>query len=61
MFGLGLGEWLVILFVALILFGPKMFGKLFGQMGGSVRHMGEEFKKGYQDGVRESESKDTQA
>ena len=60
MFGLGLGEWLVILFVALILFGPKMFGKFFGKIGGSARNMGEEFKKGYQDGVKEAENKEAQ-
>lgn len=45
MFGLGLGEWLVILFVASLVFGPKFIVKTFRSLWGSLTGFGTAFKE----------------
>ena len=50
MFGLGLGEWTLILGAAVLLFGPKYIGQLGKKMLNSLRSVGQEFKEGYQEG-----------
>ncbi|MGM9997828.1 MAG: twin-arginine translocase TatA/TatE family subunit [Candidatus Bruticola sp.] len=50
MFGLGLGEWLVILAAAALLFGPKYIGGLGRKIISSLHSIGHEFKEGYDEG-----------
>lgn len=56
MFGLGLGEWLIILAAALLLFGPKFFGSLFRRLGQNAKSIGDEFKSGYDEGDKNAGS-----
>ena len=44
MFGLGLGEWTLILGAAVLLFGPKYIGNLGKKLLSNVRSVGQEFK-----------------
>lgn len=50
MFGLGLGECLIILIAAVLLFGSKAIGRLGRSLIDSVRSVGDEFKEGYDKG-----------
>lgn len=50
MFGLGLGEWALILGAAILLFGPKYIGSLGKKLLNNVRSVGQEFKEGYEEG-----------
>ena len=50
MFGLGLGEWALILGAAVLLFGPKYIGGLGKKLLNNVRSIGQEFKEGYEEG-----------
>lgn len=50
MFGLGLGEWALILGAAVLLFGPKYIGNLGKKLLNNVRSVGQEFKEGYEEG-----------
>ncbi|MBQ7502785.1 twin-arginine translocase TatA/TatE family subunit [bacterium] len=56
MFGLGLGEWLIILAAALLLFGPKFFAGLFRKIGQNAKSIGDEFKNGYDEGDKKGDS-----
>ena len=51
MFGLGLGEWLVIILAVVLLFGPKYIGKLGRSLLDSLRGLGKDFHDGYEDGA----------
>ncbi|MGM9992833.1 MAG: twin-arginine translocase TatA/TatE family subunit [Candidatus Bruticola sp.] len=50
MFGLGLGEWLIILAAAVLLFGPKYIGRLGRKIISNLHSVGQEFKEGYDQG-----------
>ncbi len=56
MFGLGLGEWALILGAAVLLFGPKYIGNLGKKLLSNVRSVGQEFKEGYEEGNSTSTS-----
>ncbi|HBM96084.1 TPA: twin-arginine translocase TatA/TatE family subunit [bacterium UBP9_UBA11836] len=61
MFGLGLGEWALILGAAVLLFGPKYIGKLGKKMLNNVRSVGQEFKEGYEEGNSTATSASTES
>ena len=64
MFGLGLGEWALILGAAVLLFGPKYIGSLGKKLINNARSIGQEFKEGYEDGNSSNtvpESKDKES
>ena len=50
MFGLGLGEWALILGAAVLLFGPKYIGGLGKKILKNVHLISQEFKEGYEEG-----------
>ena len=54
--GLGGWEWIIILVVVLLLFGPGRIGKIAGELGRSIRS----FREGISGQKDESESKEDQ-
>lgn len=54
MFGFGVGEWLLIGGIAVLLFGPSMFVKAAGGLGQGVA----EFKKGLTDANADDKDKE---
>lgn len=51
MFGFGIGEWLLIVFIALLIFGPKAFEKAFG----SLKESFSGFSRGLKSGTGKKE------
>lgn len=60
MFGLGLGEWALILGAAVLLFGPKYIGGLGKKLLNNARSIGQEFKEGYEE-ANSSKSEDKES
>jgi sec-independent protein translocase protein TatA len=47
-------EWIIILIIVIIIFGPSRLGKIFGEMGNAIRN----FREGLGGEKKEEEKKD---
>lgn len=57
MFGFGLGEWLLVGLIALILFGPAFFKRAFNSLGRGLKSFRSSLEEGEKAGQEDEESR----